>query len=142
MVKMTFAIQHKFSSDLLGFQDRKVLVLTTSGKSFEGIMKSVDPDRMHVFLQDAKDEGGQSYPALFIPGTTVQQIVVEEKAINLQALAEILEKTFPRMVKVDESGGLIVVADRVRVTAAGVTGVGPTADKVKKIYEDFVKAQT
>ncbi len=138
---MSFITAHKFASDVMGFQDRKVKVITITGRQFEGTMKSVDPDKMHVYLEDAKNEKGESFPVVFIPGNTVEQIIIEEKNIDLRALADILEKTFPRMVKVDEGGSLIIVADRVRVTGRGVSGVGPTAEKVKKIYEDFLKSQ-
>ncbi|MFP3219998.1 MAG: Lsm family RNA-binding protein [Candidatus Marsarchaeota archaeon] len=139
---MSFISTHKFASDITGFQDRKVKVVTTTGKQFEGTLKSVDPDRLHVYLEDAKNEKGEAFPVVFLPGTIVEQIIVEEKAVDLKALAEILEKTFPRMVKVDEGGSLIIVADRVRVTTRGVSGVGPTAEKVKKIYEDFLRSQS
>lgn len=138
---MSFITTHKFASDVLGFQDRRIKVLTTTGKTLEGTLKSVDPDHFHVYLEDVKNEKGDSLPIVLLPGSIIEQIIVEEKNVDLRALADILEKTFPRMVKIDESGSLIIVADRVRVTSRGVSGVGPTAEKVKKIYEDFLKSQ-
>ncbi len=138
---MSFMTTHKFASDLMAFQDRKVKIITTTGKQFEGTLRSVDPDRLHVYLEEASSQSGETIPALFIPGSIIEQIIVEEKNVDLRALAEILEKTFPRMVKIDETGSLIIVADRVRVTSRGVSGAGPTAEKVKKIYEDFLKNQ-
>ncbi|WP_449461568.1 Lsm family RNA-binding protein [Tardisphaera miroshnichenkoae] len=138
---MSFITTHKFASDVMSFQDRKVKIITTTGKQFEGTLRSIDPDHLHVYLEDATLQGGEIMPVVFIPGSIIEHIVVEEKSVDLRALAEILEKTFPRMVKIDESASLIIVADRVRVTNRGVSGAGPTAEKVKKIYEDFLRNQ-
>ena len=47
---------------------------------------------------------------------------------------------FPRMVKLYEEAGVITVTDRIRVTASGVVeGTGPMAERVQKIYEEFVR---
>jgi len=41
--------------------------------------------------------------------------------------------------RVYEDKGIIMVMDRVKVTEEGVEGTGPAAERVKKIYEQFVK---
>jgi hypothetical protein len=73
----------------------------------------------------------------------VIQIFSSEKPFDLQALADRLERVFPRMVKTSEGAGVIVVMDRIRVSEKGIMeGSGPAAERVQKVYEEFIRAQT
>jgi len=58
---------------------------------------------------------------------------------NLKVLAQRLEKVFPTMVKLYEHQGFIMVMDKVKVTEKGVVaGSGPAADRVQKVYEEYI----
>ncbi|MFQ5762986.1 MAG: Lsm family RNA-binding protein, partial [Candidatus Bathyarchaeia archaeon] len=47
---------------------------------------------------------------------------------------------FPRLVKLYEDVGVIVVMDKIRLTKEGIIeGSGPAAERVKKVYEEFLK---
>jgi len=47
------------------------------------------------------------------------------------------------MVRVNEGAGIIVVMDRIRVSEKGIVeGTGPAAERVQKVYDEFIKAQT
>ena len=62
-----------------------------------------------------------------------------EKPFNFRDLATRLEKTFPTMVKLYEERGFIWVMDRVKVTEKGVVeGLGPAAEAVQRVYEEFI----
>ncbi len=59
---------------------------------------------------------------------------------DLQGLADRLERVFPRMVKPNETAGVIVVMDRIKVSSSGVIeGTGPAADRVQKVYDEFMQ---
>jgi hypothetical protein len=80
---------------------------------------------------------------LFLNGSTVLQVFSSEKPFNLQALADRLERVFPRMVKLSESAGIIVVMDRIRVSEKGIVeGSGPASERVQKVYDEFMREQT
>ena len=65
------------------------------------------------------------------------------KPFNLQALGDRLERVFPRMVKISEGAGIIVVMDRIRVSEKGILeGVGPAAERVQKVYDEFIREHT
>jgi hypothetical protein len=47
------------------------------------------------------------------------------------------------MIKVNEAAGIIVVMDRIRVSEKGlVEGSGPAAERVQKVYDEFIRDQT
>jgi hypothetical protein len=65
-----------------------------------------------------------------------------EKPFDLQALADRVERVFPRMVKIVEGAGVILVMDKIRLSENGIIeGSGPAAERVQRVYEEFVKDQ-
>ena len=90
-----------------------------------------------------RDQSGRLVHKLILNGNRVSQIFSSEKPFNLQALADRLERVFPRMVKLSESAGMIVVMDRIRVSEKGIVeGSGPAAERVQKVYDEFMRGQT
>ena len=122
---------------------KAVAVSTTDGKNYTGILSGVDSHTLNICLTDAKDESGKLLHKLFLNGGKVAQIFSSEKPFNLQALADRLDRVFPRMVKVSEGAGVIVVMDRIRVSEKGILeGAGPAAERVQKVYDEFIREQT
>jgi small nuclear ribonucleoprotein (snRNP)-like protein len=123
---------------------QKVITVTTSdGKNYTGILSGVDSHSFNLCLTDAKDESGRLVHKLFLNGKKVAQIFSSEKPFNLQSLADRLERVFPRMVKLSEGAGVIVVMDRIRVSEKGILeGTGPAAERVQKVYDEFIRSQT
>jgi hypothetical protein len=63
-----------------------------------------------------------------------------ERPFALQALADRIERVFPRMVRLVEGAGVIVVMDKIRLGEKGlIEGSGPAAERVQKVYEEFMK---
>ena len=123
---------------------QKVITVTTSdGKNYTGILSGVDSHSFNLCLTDAKDESGRLIHKLFLNGNLVSQLFSTEKGFNLQSLADRLERVFPRMVKLSEGAGVIVVMDRIRVSEKGILeGTGPAAERVQKVYDEFIRSQT
>ncbi|MEM2292878.1 MAG: Lsm family RNA-binding protein [Nitrososphaeria archaeon] len=73
-------------------------------------------------------------------GATQITILPPKKLFDLKALADRLEDVFPTMVELYESQGFILVMGKIKVTEKGViAGSGPAAERVKKVYEQFIK---
>jgi small nuclear ribonucleoprotein (snRNP)-like protein len=125
-------------------QLQKVITVSTNdGKSYTGVLSGVDSHTFNLCLSDAKDESGRLLRKLFINGNRVLQIFSSEKPFNLQALADRLDRVFPRMVKLSEGSGVILVMDRIRVSEKGILeGTGPAAERVQKVYDEFIRDQT
>ncbi|MGD6932633.1 MAG: Lsm family RNA-binding protein [Candidatus Bathyarchaeia archaeon] len=131
--------QRKYFTEVAALAEKIVSVTTTNGKSFTGTLIGVNPDNLSLALADAKEEGGKTVNRLFLNGSTVAQISTAEKSFDLKALAQRLEKVFPTMVKLYEDKGFIWVMDKVKLTDRGVTeGSGPAAERVQRVYEQFV----
>ena len=131
--------QRKFFTEVAALVDKNVMVITTTGKTYSGSLIGINPDTLSLCLADAKDEEGRTLHRVFLNGSVVAQIISVEKPFDLKALADRLEKVFPTMVKLYEDKGFIWVMDKVKVTEKGVVeGSGPAAERVQKVYEQFV----
>ena len=140
---MSAVADRRFMEEIAGLLQKGVTVSTSDGKNYTGILSGVDSHSLNVCLSAAKDETGKVYHKLFLSGSSVTQIFSSEKPFDLQALADRLDRVFPRMVKVSEGAGIIVVMDRIRVSEKGILeGRGPAAERVQKVYEEFIRGQT
>jgi small nuclear ribonucleoprotein (snRNP)-like protein len=119
---------------------KNVIVKTSSGKSYSGMLSGVDTGNMSVCLSDAKDDSGRVVPKLFLIGGSISEILSVEKPFDLRSLAERLERVFPRMVKVVDEAGIIVVMEKIRLSEKGIIeGSGPAAERVQRVYDEFMK---
>lgn len=131
--------QRKFFTEVSALADRHVVVATTTGKTFTGTLIGINPDTLSLCLAEAKNDEGKVLHRVFLNGSTVAQIFSVEKPFDLKALADRLEKVFPTMVKLYEDKGFIWVMDKVKLTEKGVVeGSGPAAERVQKVYEQFM----
>jgi small nuclear ribonucleoprotein (snRNP)-like protein len=131
--------QRKFFTEIAALADKTVAVVTTTGKTFNGTLIGINQDNMSLCIADAKDESGKISHRMFLNGNVVAQISSAERPFDLKALAGRLEKVFPTMVKLYDDKGFIWVMDKVKLTEKGVVeGAGPAADRVQKVYEQFM----
>ncbi|MBX5329063.1 MAG: Lsm family RNA-binding protein [Candidatus Bathyarchaeota archaeon] len=131
--------QRKFFTEVTALVDKSVVVATTTGKTYNGTLIGINPDTLSLCLGEAKDETGKALHRVFLNGATVAQIISVEKPFDMKALADRLEKVFPTMVRLYEDKGFIWVMDKVKVTEKGVVeGSGPAAERVQKVYEQFI----
>ena len=86
-----------------------------------------------------RDVSGKLLPKIFISGRSIMSIEVIEAGPRLEKLAEKLNKVFPNMVRYIREADVILVMDRIRVTRDGVVeGSGPAAERVQKVYEEWL----
>jgi small nuclear ribonucleoprotein (snRNP)-like protein len=131
--------QRKYFTEIAALAEKIVSVTTINGKSFTGTLIGINPDNLSLVLADVKDESGNIVNRLIINGCTVAQLSSAEKSFDLKALAQRLEKVFPRMVKLYEDQGFIWVMEKVKLTDHGITeGSGPAAERVQRVYDQFV----
>lgn len=133
----------RFMEEITTLLQKVITVATADGKNYTGILSGVDSHSFNLCLTDAKDESGRLVHKLFLNGNKVVQIFSSEKPFNLQSLADRLERVFPRMVKLSEGAGVIVVMDRICASEKGILeGTGPAAERVQKVYDEFIRSQT
>ena len=131
--------QRKFFTEVTALVDKNVIVLTTTEKTYSGTLIGINPDTLSLCLAEAKDQEGKTLHRVFLNGNIVAQILSVEKPFDIKSLADRLEKVFPTMVRLYEDKGFIWVMEKVKVTEKGVAeGSGPAAERVQKVYEQFI----
>jgi small nuclear ribonucleoprotein (snRNP)-like protein len=138
-VSILSTAQRRFFTEVATLLDKKVTVTTVNDKSYSGTLIGINPDSMSLSLSEAKDDQGQPYHRIVLSGNVVARIFAVEKPFDLKSLADRLEKVFPTMVRLYEDKGFIWVMEKIKVTEAGVVeGTGPAAERVQKVFEQFL----
>lgn len=140
---MASVAERRYLEEILSLINKNIRVSTSAGKSYTGILSAVDYKTLSICLSNVKGEKGKQIFKLVIPGRVVDELEGIEKPFELKTLAERLERLFPRMVKLFEEAGVIVVMDKIRVSERGIMeGTGPAAERVKRVYDEFIKEKT
>ena len=130
--------ERKFFVEVSALVDKPVRVITTDGKTFDGTLVGINPENLTVCLSEAKTEKGLMHRVI-LNGSVVAQVFATEKPFDLRALADRLDKVFPKFVKLYEDQGFIMVMEKIKVTEKGVeTGAGPAAERVQKVFDQFI----
>ena len=138
---MSSIARRRFFEELSGLMDKKVTVVTSIDKTYSGMLKGYHPDTLSICLTEAEEDGITAH-SVFINGNIITSIFATEEPFNIEALRDRLEKVFPRMVRLFSEAGIIVVMDKIRVSEEGLLeGSGPAAERVRRVYEEFVKEQ-
>lgn len=133
-------IRAKIEAELRNFIGKNVIVETSDGKKYRGILLNFDSSNLTLILGDVEVEGGEKYYRIVLNGNLVKALYFPKAVINLKELADRLERVFPNMVKYNEEAGVVIVLDRIRVDERGVIeGKGLAAERVQKIYEEYIK---
>jgi small nuclear ribonucleoprotein (snRNP)-like protein len=137
------AAGRSFFRELVSLIGSTVTITTTGGKEFVGEMRGYDPNSLSVCLGGAKDSEGKNFHRLIINGSRIEQIVRSEEPFDLRSLANEIQKIFPPgEVKYIEDARLIQVLDKIKVTESGVEGSGPLTERVRIIFDKFVKEKS
>jgi small nuclear ribonucleoprotein (snRNP)-like protein len=133
---MAAVLGRKFGEEILQFLGKKVSIETSDQKIFNGTLTGID-EKLDVVLDNVE---GHGILKLILNGSFVKEIKLAEKPFDFKSLSERLSRVFPGLVKIREDIGAIIVMDKIKVTQAGVeAGSGLAADRVKAIYEEFIK---
>jgi small nuclear ribonucleoprotein (snRNP)-like protein len=133
---MSALIIRKFYEEILQFVGKKVSIETSYDKSYSGTLSAID-ERLDTVLENLE---GQGILRIVINGSFVKEIKLLEKPFDLRGLADRLSRVFPGLVKIRDDVNAIIVMDKIKVTENGVDeGTGLAADRVKSIYEEFMR---
>jgi small nuclear ribonucleoprotein (snRNP)-like protein len=126
----------KFYEEILQFVGKKVLIETSYDKNYSGTLSAID-EKLDTVLENVEDQG---ILRIIINGSFVKEIKLLEKPFDLKGLADRLSRVFPGLVKIRDDVKAIIVMDKIKVTEYGIEeGSGLAADRVKSIYEEFMR---
>ncbi len=131
-----------FNKELADLKGKYITVVTTTGKSFNGLLKAWYPDTFDLCLSNV-NEGKNSYFKVFLRGPIISEILISEQPFDLQGLASELQERLNLLeadVKLYADARMIQVLNKVKVTEKGVEGTGPVADRVRVVFEQFMES--
>jgi len=127
----------RFGEEVAGFVGKSVLVETKDAKVYSGRLAAVD-ERLNLVL-DGVTGAGEGVYKLVVNGDMVREIKLVEKPFDLKGLAERLGRVFPGLVTERDDIGVLMVMEKVKVTEKGVEGSGIAADKVRSIFDEYIR---
>jgi small nuclear ribonucleoprotein (snRNP)-like protein len=126
----------KFYEEILQFVGKKVSIETSYDKNYSGTLSAID-EKLDIVLENVE---GQGILRIIINGSFVKEVKLLEKPFDLKGLADRLSRVFPGLVKIRDDVKAIIVMDKIKVTEYGIEeGSGLAADRVKSIYEEFMR---
>jgi small nuclear ribonucleoprotein (snRNP)-like protein len=127
----------QYNTELATLIDRIVKVYLQDDKFFVGQLKGISDDG-DLILVNVKTEKKKAFPKILVKNTYYNFISLEEEPFPMKALADRIATIFKGHVNYIEDQNVIsVLGGKIVVDENGVRGEGPSADRVKKIYDQF-----
>ncbi|MGC9118232.1 MAG: Lsm family RNA-binding protein [Thermoproteus sp.] len=130
----------RFVAEINNLLGKEVVVGLHNGEEYRGVLHAVD-SQLNIILINVITKSGNKYAKSLLMSRYIIYINSIEREIDLRAFAKYAEKFFPGMVKYVEESNIVLISDKVRVSEIGIEGSGPLAERVRQIYEEFVKRQ-
>ncbi|MFW9781037.1 MAG: Lsm family RNA-binding protein [Candidatus Heimdallarchaeota archaeon] len=128
----------QYNTELQTLIDKIVKVYLDKDKFFVGLLKGVSEDS-NLILENAKNEKNKEFPKVLIRSTFYFYVTVEEEPFPMQALADRIATIFSKghVNYFTDQNIISILNGKIIVDENGVRGTGPSAERVKKIYDQF-----
>ena len=128
----------QYNTELGTLIDKIVKVYIKKDIFFVGQLKGISEDS-NLLLVNAKNEKNKSFPKLFIRNFFYSIVSLEEEPFPMIALADRIATIFSKghVNYIDDQNIISILSGKIIVDEKGVRGEGPSADRVRKIYEQF-----
>ena len=128
----------QYNSELGTFLDKTIKVYLDEDKYIVGQLKGVS-EESNLILINAKNEKNKIFPKIMIKNNYYNFITLEEEPFPMEALADRIAKIFSKghVSFIPEQNVISILNGKIVVNEDGVRGEGPSAERVKKIYDQF-----
>ncbi|MFX1397003.1 MAG: Lsm family RNA-binding protein [Promethearchaeota archaeon] len=128
----------EYNTELSTLVDKIVKVYLDGDKFFVGQLRGFSEDS-NVLLVNAKNEKNKLFPKILIKKNYYNYLTLEEEPFPMEALAERISKIFSKghVNYIPEQNVISILNGKIVVNEDGVRGEGPSAERVKKIYDQF-----
>ncbi|MFX1410986.1 MAG: Lsm family RNA-binding protein [Promethearchaeota archaeon] len=128
----------QFNTELGMLIDKIVKVYIDKDKFFVGQLKGISEDS-NLILINAKNEKNKSFPKIFIRNSFYNFVSLEEEPFPMKALADRIATIFSKghVNYIEDQNIISILNGKIIVDENEVRGTGPSADRVKKIFEQF-----
>ena len=128
----------QYNTELQSLIDKIIKVYCEDEKFFVGQLKGVSEDS-NIILINAKNEKNKEFPKILIKSSFYNFVSVEEEPFPMEALADRISKIFSKghVNYILEQNVISILNGKIIVDENGVRGSGPSAERVKKIFDQF-----
>ena len=128
----------QYNTELGLLIDKIVKVYLDKDKFFVGQLKGVSEDS-NLILLNAKNEKKISFPKLFIRSNFYNFVSLEDEPFPMKALAVRIATIFSKghVNYIEDQNIISILNGKIIVEEDEVRGSGPSAERVKKIFEQF-----
>ncbi|TFG07866.1 MAG: hypothetical protein EU539_03855 [Promethearchaeota archaeon] len=128
----------QYNTELGLLIDKIVKVYLDEDKFFVGQLKGISDDS-NLVLINVKNEKSKSFPKVLIRSSFYNYLSLEEEPFPMQALADRIATIFSKghVDFKEEQNVISILNGKIIVDENGVRGSGPSAERVKKIFEQF-----
>jgi len=128
----------QFNTELGLLLEKVVKVYLDKDKFFVGQLKGVSEDS-NLILVNAKNEKNKSFPKLFIRNMYYNFISLEDEPFPMKALAARIATIFSKghVNYIEDQNIISILNGKIIVDEDEVRGSGPSAERVKTIFEQF-----
>jgi len=128
----------QYNTELQSLIDKIVKVYCEDDKFFVGQLKGMSEDS-NLILINVKNEKNKEFPKILLKSSFYNYVSVEEEPFPMQALAERISKIFSKghVNYIPQQNVISILNGKIIVDENGVRGSGPSADRVKKIFDQF-----
>lgn len=132
-------MSRQYNTEIGNFIDKIVKVYLDDDRFFVGQLKGISEDS-NLILINAKNEKNKSFPKILIKSPYYNYVSLEEEPFPMKALAARISTIFPKghVNYVEEQNTISILGGKILVDENGVRGAGPTFDRVKKIFDQFL----
>jgi len=128
-----------YNQELANLLEALIKVHISDDKFFVGSLKGIS-ETGDIIIENAKNEKGILIPKVIIHSGVWKMITVEEEPFPMEALAERIAKIFPsgHVNYIRDQNIISILNGKIKVSETGVQGEGPSAERIEKIYEQFL----
>ena len=128
----------QYNTELGLLIDKIVKVYLHNEKFFVGTLKGVSEDS-NLILVNVKNEKNKEFPKVLIRSSYYNYVTVEEEPFPMQALADRIATIFSKghVNYIGDQNMISILNGKIIVDENGVRGTGPSAERVKKIFDQF-----
>ncbi|MHA1340385.1 MAG: Lsm family RNA-binding protein [Promethearchaeota archaeon] len=141
-MSMDLKIKINYNREVNSMLNQEVRVeLQDSNSYYEGILTGFNLTNGSLTLSDAKNAKNEKFTKIVLHGNIWATIYTIAPSFPMKDLADSIAKNFPAgQVKFDPDTNTInILNGKIIVSEAGIEGSGPTAARVKKMYDEFLE---
>ena len=138
----TLKINVNFNREMNGLAEKRVKVeLSDPDHYYIGELTGYDLNSGSIVLNNVVDQAKMKFSKIVVHGNIWTKIFQEEPPFPMEELRDRIEKMFPAgQIKYQhESNTISILNGKIIVSENGVEGSGPTAERVNRIFEQFVE---